>query len=94
LPVERPNGTVIDASFPALLEGGLMSFAAPALGVQSFWSGSNKDGSLATNNCAGWTVGDGSEGGANGSLIATDDSWLFKGGWVCGGDFPLVCLCW
>jgi hypothetical protein len=93
LPVKRPNGTVIDSSFPSLLAGGIMSSAAPFLGRDSFWGGSTEDGSL-LQTCGGWTISDGSDGGTLGSMTATDDHWLLKGGWSCEFDFPLVCLCW
>jgi hypothetical protein len=91
-PVQRRDGTIIDSSFPALLDGNIMASIDPTQPIYgNFWSGAGNDGST-MQVCDGWTNGT-SGGGSNGHFRETQN-WLFYGGSACYAMYHLVCLCW
>jgi hypothetical protein len=93
VPVKRPDGTVIDSSFPALLDGNVMSAVDPSVPtVPAFWSGSAQDGSLLYT-CAGWTSSNDGDSGTEG-LLGKTASWLFPNSFTCKVPLQLACLCW
>ena len=65
------------------------------IGDYGIWTGSNSDGSLATQNCSGWTSSSASVNGKYGYQgWETDNLWAY-GDIQCNNTFknPLYCIC-
>jgi hypothetical protein len=95
-----PDGvTVVANSWPDLLDGSIETSLTDA-GVlpigkkgSAWWSGSDANGELSSNNCTGWTVNsvvNGEFGWAY--TLNTDPSWIDNSNTTCGASLNFVCL--
>jgi hypothetical protein len=113
VPVDRPVGSVsgveVASDWSALLGGTIthsLSNAGVLTSVVGWWySGSNPDGSLATQptldggthplTCVGWTSGNAFLDGEYGSAGVTNSQWISTAQATCGlGNYNLLCVGW
>lgn len=98
LPVSGPivsatSSLTIAENFADLLDGSVARsmVGAGVVGGGVYWTGANADGSLAADNCTGWT---GVGNGVTGDSAASDATWLDNGSGACGAAIYWLCLCW
>jgi hypothetical protein len=91
--VKRRDGTLIDSSFPGLLDGNIMGSVDPTQPIYgNFWSGRARTVRSVRRVMAGRTQG--ARGGGNGHLRETQNWLSYGGGSGCSVKYHLVCLCW
>ena len=59
----------------------------------SWWSGSNDDGTFSGNNCDAWTTADSDKTGQIGNAQVKDSTWINDGPVSCSEAKWLVCVC-
>lgn len=97
LPVWGPSGIVVADNWLDLVDGTidttLMSSQVMGSSELVWYSGSNADGSLATNHCANWTSGSGGTMGRVGQKGSTASDWISAGAGPCGSNqYNVLCL--
>jgi hypothetical protein len=92
-----PSGIKIADNWADLLDGSIdTSLEAAGVTTASFWySGSNPDGSLASEHCSGWTEGGSPHQGWYGRPPDVNDWWISRGPAVCGASsYTVLCVAW
>ncbi len=94
--VVSTTGSLIGYRWADILDGTvLMSLLDAGISSQSWWSGSNADGSYnSEDTCDGWTDGSSGYEGNTGLHNAVDGSWLEGTERNCNNQLELLCICW
>jgi hypothetical protein len=89
-----PTGTVIADSWADLFDGIDIRLNQLLTDITPWWTGSDSDGSVATDTCNGFTDGTSSYDGQIGAHNATDTTWISNGTHQCAGELSLLCVGW
>lgn len=90
------TGNIIGYSWADILDGSVkMSLQSAEISSESWWSGSNEDGSFNNaNTCNKWTDGTNGYQGLTGQHNEIDSNWITNTSRNCNNSLELLCICW
>jgi hypothetical protein len=90
------TGNILGYRWEDILDGSVhMDLQTAGIALQSWWSGSNADGSFnSADTCNNWTDGTSGYQGLTGQHNETDGDWIANTPRNCNNSLELLCICW
>ncbi len=91
--IRSKSDQIIADTWNELLDGDIeIELENAGMNVSAWYSGSNSDGSLSSNNCSNWTSASNLADGQIGRDDQVDNRWISDGNFSCDFDFQLLCI--